>query len=100
MMRFKVFVLIVISACSCKAKDSTASGLKEDLKNAMQNYLYKAVNYDSSNVKYHVDSVIYFDGTDKYICDFTVHMKTKLFDTTGVMRANVSKDLKTVNRLY
>jgi hypothetical protein len=68
----------------------------------MQTYLYSAVNNDSSNVKYYVDSVVYFDDNikNRYVCVFTVHMKEKLFDTTGEMKAYISKDFKTVTRLY
>jgi hypothetical protein len=93
-------LIFLLCACSfaCKAKDS----IEDDLKNTMQAYLYSGVNNDSSNVKYHVEKVIYFDDTieKRYVCVFTVHMKEKLFDTTGEMKAYISKDLKTVKRLY
>ena len=90
--------IMLLLAVSCQRKDS----LKNDLKSAMQTYLYSAINNDSSNVKYYVDSVIYFDDAIKkmYVCVFTVHMKEKLFDTTGEMKAYISKDFKTVKRLY
>ena len=83
---------------SCKAKDTTES----DLKNAMQIYLYSQVNNDSSSVKYHVESVVYYDdkSRNKYDCEFTVHLKEKLFDTTGIMKAYISRDFKTVKRTY
>jgi hypothetical protein len=87
---------------SCKAKDSTPAGLEDDLKNAMQTYLYSSINNDSSNVKYRVEKVVYYDDNikDKYICEFTVHLKEKMFDTTGIMKAYISKDFKKVQRLY
>ena len=83
---------------ACKAKDT----IPDDLKNTMQAYLYKGVNNDSSNVKYNVEDVVYFDDNIKkrYVCEFTVHLKERLFDTTGKMKAYISKDLKTVERLY
>ena len=76
--------------------------IQNDLKTAMQTYLYNGVNNDSSNVKYHVEKVDYFDDNYKntYICEFTVHLKTKLFDTTGIMKAYISKDFKKVKRMY
>jgi len=113
-MRTRFFsVLIFLIAFSCKAKDSTPEGLKNDLKKTMQDYLYQTqVNNDSSNVKYKVEDVIYFDDSlkNKYICEFTVNLKEGFInkdgatkprlDTTGKMKAYVSKDLKTVERLY
>ena len=98
-MKFNSFIILfIVLMLSCKAKDTT----RDDLKNAMQAYLYKGVNNDSSNIKYHVEDVIYFDDTFKkrYVCEFTVHLKEKLFDTTGKMKAYISKDLKKITRLY
>lgn len=68
--------------------------------NSMKTYLYNGINNDSSNIKYRVLDVNYFEDTDKFICEFKVNMKTKLFDTTGIMKANITKDFKTVDRLY
>ena len=65
----------------------------------MQSFLYGAIDNDSTNVKYRVEDVIYYEDKDKYKCDFKVRMKGKLFDTTGIMKAYVSKDFKKVNRL-
>jgi len=99
-MRSPVLILVLsVFSCACVIKDPRP-GLENNLKAAMQTYLYNQVNNDSSNVKYHVESVVYYDDPQKdlYICDFTVYMKTKLFDTSGVMHATVSKDFKTVKR--
>jgi len=86
---------------SCKAKNNSPEDIRINLMKAMQTHLYKVqVNNDSSVVKYHVKDVIYFEDTAKYICEFTVNMKERKFDTTGIMKANVSKDFKTVTRLY
>src|SRR5690348_3762223 len=81
--------IMLILVCACQRKDS----IEDDLKSTMQTYLYSGVNNDSSNVQYHVESVIYFNDTVKkrYVCVFTVHMKEKLFDTTGEMKAYISK---------
>ena len=104
LMRFRSVVLsCFILVLSCKAKDATPKGLKDDLMKTMQDYLYQTqVNNDSSSVKYRVEDVVYYDDNvkHKYVCEFTVHMKEKLFDTTGKMKAYISKDLKTVQRLY
>lgn len=99
-MKFR-FLLFTLIAFACKAKD-TSENMDNNLKDAMRTYLYSTVDNDSSNVKYNVEKVIYFDDKikDKYICEFTVHIKAKLFDTTGIMKANISKDLKKVDRIY
>lgn len=88
---------------SCRVKDP-ATELENDLKNAMQTYLYSGVNNDSSNVQYHVEDVTYFNDKlkNRYVCEFKVHfhVKAKSYDTTGIMKAYISKDFKTVKRLY
>ena len=83
---------------SCKAKDS-AVDVSNNLQTAMQTYLYSKINNDSTNVHYKVEDVTYFEDKDKFICEFKVHLKANLFDTTGIMKANVSKDFKKVERL-
>ena len=99
-MRFQAsIVLVTLLSAACVVKDPRPQ-LEENLRTAMQTYLYSEVHNDSSQVKYRVESVIYYDDprSDTYICDFTVNMKTHLSDTTGVMHATVSKDFKTVKR--
>jgi len=92
-------ILLFAIIVSCKAKDPSLD-TETELKTAMQQYLYNKANNDSSNVKYRVQKVIYFEDKYIYICEFTVNMKTKLFDTTGIMKANISKDMKKIDRLY
>ena len=86
---------------SCKAKN-TSGGLENDLKTTMQTYLYQDKNNDSTNIKFRVLDVVYYDDKLKnmYDCEFKVNMKTQSLDTTGTMKANISKDFKKVVRLY
>ena len=84
---------------SCMAHDTTRAEIENDLKMAMQKHLYDRVNNDSTNVKYRVLDVTYFEENDKYLCEFKVHMIEKMLDTTGIMKANISKDFKKVVRL-
>ena len=99
-MRFRFFAIMVFALLfSCKAKNSQA-GTENTLKSTMQTYLYNEINNDSSNAKYRVLDVTYYEDKDKYICEFKVNLKAKLFDTTGIMKANVSKDFKKVTRIY
>lgn len=99
-----LFIVLFVLTIACKAKDS----INDDLKNTMQSYLYNEINNDSSKIKYNVQNVVFFNDKEKqrYVCEFTVNMreftvdsKTK-FDTTGMMKAYISKDLKKVTRLY
>jgi hypothetical protein len=94
-----IAVLSLIIMFSCKAKDPGPPGIEDTLKKTMQSYLYKAVNNDSSYVKYHIEKVVFYDDDTTYTCSFTVHMKAKNFDTTGIMKANISKDFLKVERL-
>ncbi len=66
----------------------------------MSIYLYKQVNNDSSKVKYRMEEVSYFAEKKRNICDLKVRMilPGKL-DTTGIMRAYISKDFKEVKRI-
>lgn len=98
-MKTRALILsLIFLAFACKAKDS----VEEDLKNTMQAYLYKEIKNDSSNVKYRVQDVIFYDDKERslYVCEFTVNLKEKLFDTTGKMKANISKDFQEVKRIY
>ena len=99
----KLFLILLLSVFvfACKAKDP-ALEIQNDLKNSMQTYLYNGINNDSSNVKYYVENVTYYDDTNRntYVCEFKVRLKTKLFDTTGIMKAYVTKDFKKVDRMY
>jgi hypothetical protein len=121
-MRFRFLAIMAFALLfSCKAKNSQAD-TENTLKSTMQTYLYNAINNDSSKVKYRVLSVIYYDDKDKYICEFKVNLKVKpgvgdttgirkegitdnyhpernrQVDTTGIMKADISKDFKKVTR--
>ncbi len=93
-------IFLIAILFSCKAKDTSPGDLSNELKETIQASLYKSVNNDSSKVKYHVEDVNYFEEADKYICEFNVHVQTKLRDTTGIMKAEVSKDFKTIKWIY
>lgn len=97
-----LFVIVLIAACNAtSSQEVTPEELQKKLISAMTDYLYKAVDYDSSKVKYHIENVIYFDDKIKYICEFKVNMMpTGGRDTVGTMKAFVSKDFKKVGRLF
>lgn len=93
-----VATLSLMIMLSCQAKNPGPANVEDTLKKTMQAFLYKAVNNDSSYVKYQIEKVIYYDDHTKYICHFTVHVKAKNFDTTGIMKANIPKDFSKVDR--
>ena len=96
-MKIKVIIASLLLICfSCK--ENINANVETALKRSMTDFLYSTVQYDSSKVKYRVDSVIYFEDKDFYDCEFTVQVISAEKDTTGVMGATVSKDFKTVKR--
>ena len=91
-----VLFILMLAGCDANPKPEV---LKEKLKTTMANFLYKGV--DSSNVKFYVQDVVYYDDKkrDAYDCQFKVLMLQKGHkDTTGTMFAYISKDFKEVNR--
>ena len=97
----KIFALLyIVSLGACNANPSPAE-VEQKLKTAMNDYLYKSVNYDSSKVKYRVQNVVYFNDKDYYDCEFKVFMSVKDGkDTLGDMSAKISKDFTKVYRNY
>ncbi len=93
-------ILFIVSFAACNANLSPKE-VEQKLKTAMNDYLYKSVNYDSSKVKYRVQNVVYFNDKDYYDCEFKVFMSvTGGKDSIGSMNARISKDFKTVLRNY
>jgi hypothetical protein len=94
---FFLFLLVIATAC----RDKTPAGnLTDKLIKTMSVYLYKQVNNDSSKVKYKIEEVAYFTEKKIYTCDFKVRMILPgRLDTTGIMRAYISKDFKEIKRV-
>jgi hypothetical protein len=79
-------------------KKPTQNELETALMDAMSHDLNSNPNLDTSKVKFTVISVDYFEEKTFYACEFKVRMKTSNTDTTGIMAANVNKDLEHVVR--
>lgn len=88
------FLFLILFSC----KQSIEPTIEEEMKKAMNDFLYQSVNNDSSKVKYRVETVNYFEEVKYYDCEFKVRVITAQKDTTGLMTATVSKDFKTVKR--
>lgn len=91
------FCLLCILALSCQKKPKPAE-VQEHLKKAMSGFLYESVHNDSSKVKFEVKDVVFFEDNEFYECEFNVRMQQEGKDTTGIMRARVTKDFAKVNR--
>lgn len=100
MIYFRALLIFFVVAVSCKGKTKSSPVTEDRLKSTMQAYFYNPINNDSANAKYHVLSVNYHEEENEYVCKFKVNLKGKLFDTTGVMTANISKDFKRIERFY
>lgn len=97
MKKLFVFLFIVIIA-ACNA-NPTPADVEAQLKSTMTDYLYKERNYDSAKVKYEVKKMYYYEEPTRYICEFQVKMTpTGYKDTTGYIKAYISKDFKKVER--
>jgi len=97
----KAFFLSVaiLGFIACKKKRTTAD-VENNLSNAMLTYLWNTHNKDTSNIKFQVLSVYYYEDKLFYECDFNVrmHVLATGYDTSGVMKARVSKDYTIVKR--
>ncbi len=94
---FFVLSWILITLVSCEKKPKTAD-VNEHLNKAMRKFLYGTVNNDSSKVKFDVQEVLFYEAANFYECEYKVHMVSPGKDTTGIMKARVSKDFTKVNR--
>jgi hypothetical protein len=78
--------------------------IEENLKTAMELSLNHKPGVDTSLEKFKVLEVSFYEGPKVYTCEFKVNLKQKmpdrLVDTTGFMKADISKDFNTVSRLY
>ena len=98
-MRTFFISMAILGFLACKKKH-TAADVQNNLSNAMLNYLWTTHNKDTSNVRFQVLNVYYFEDKLFYECDFSVRMRvlSKNTDTTGLMKARVSKDFQIVKR--
>jgi len=78
--------------------------IEENLKTAMELSLNHQPGADTSQTKFRVLEVSFYESPKVYTCEFKVNLKQKmpnrLVDTTGYMRADISKDFNTVSRIY
>ena len=99
-MKIIIFLgIVALLAVSCHT-DSKPADISQELKNAMSHYLYKNIQFDSSKVKYRINSVAYFEESTYYNCVFEVRMILPAKDTVGIMKATIAKkDFEQIKRL-
>jgi light-regulated signal transduction histidine kinase (bacteriophytochrome) len=94
-----IVLLLTLSIWGCKRKTADTNAKTESrLKAAMQDELYKAVNYDSATIKYRVLDVTFYEEKNRFICEFKVRLMQNGHDTTGIMTADISRDMTVVKR--
>jgi len=98
-----ICLLGVLLMFSCIKKRGRKE-IEENLKTAMELSLNHQPRADTSQTKFKVLEVSFYEGPKLYTCEFKVNLKQKmpdrLVDTTGYMKAEISKDFNTVSRLY
>jgi hypothetical protein len=96
-----VFSGILMLSC---LKKTGRKQVEENLEAAMDLFLNHKPGVDTSQVKFNVLSVTFYEDKRIYRCEFRVNMKQKLDgklkDTTGIMGASISKDFKNVSRSF
>lgn len=94
--------VITFLVVSC-GRRPTPEDINTRLKAALYHSLVSARGYDSTQVRYKVLDVIYYDDatrTKSYICRFKVNMVYRGKDTTGTMYCYIPKDFSRVDRKW
>lgn len=87
--------LLLVLSFACKRK-LDKNETERQIRKAMHAFLMKGK--DSTQIKFDIKNVEYFEDSSFYDCRFVVEMQFKGKDTTGYMRAKVYKDFETVKR--
>lgn len=93
------YFLLLLFAMGCERKPRTVD-LPQRLKTTMAEFLSKAAKSDSTHTKFNVQEVVYYEDKDYFDCDFKVRMIAGQKDTTGEMRARITKDFSKVTRTW
>jgi hypothetical protein len=87
----------LVLAAGCREKELTYEQVEKKLMKTMNDYLNKS---REGKVEFTVKEVVFFPEKSRYLCEFRVNMKTGNLDTIGIMKANISKNFKDVERTY
>ena len=97
MKKFLALVILVTTLFACST-EPTPEETEKELKKSMQNFLENPHDGKNPNAVYEVKDVTFYPGKEYFECEFVVHVKTDMQDTTGVMKAKVSRDFSKVIR--
>lgn len=99
-MKYIVLFIVVLSlGVGCKPRVLKGGALKNKLIETMSDYLNAKPS--DTTPKFIVKEITFFPNTmgkPFYNCTFTVEMRSKNKDTTGVMAAEITNDFKKVSR--
>lgn len=91
-------LLLVTLAVACEQKILSGKELEDKLKETMTDYLGETLRpgtvFIIKDMNYYPDKI-----KNHYICTFDVSMRTASKDTTGVMKAIISRDFSKVDRI-
>jgi hypothetical protein len=88
-------LLTLMLAAGCGEKQLSYEQVEKKLMETMQEYLNEQ---REGKAQFTVKEVIFFPEKSRYLCEFRVNMKTGNLDTIGVMKANISRNFKDVER--
>lgn len=99
MNKLVTLTVILLLGTGCKPRVLKGDALKSKLIETMSDFMNK--NPSDSAPKFIVKDVVFFPRKEKdfYDCSFTVEMRSKDKDTTGVMTAEITNDFKKVFRV-
>jgi hypothetical protein len=90
-------LLFTLLTTGCKQKVLSGKELEDKLKETMIEYLHKTMR---SGTEVKIREMTWYPDKERkiYLCEFSVGVHTAASDTTGIMRASISQDFKTVTR--
>ena len=75
--------------------------VKENLEKAMSNYLIAEQGGDTSHFRFKMEDLNYFEDKEFYECEFRVRLfRQSGKDTTGLIKARISKDFSKVTKKW
>jgi len=95
-----LLLIYVIMTISCKRHLSRAA-VRDNLEKSMSDYLRAEQGADSTRMRFRMLDVSYYEERDYYDCEFTVQLlREGGRDTTGIIKATVSKDFSKVTKKW
>ena len=94
-----VVFLMIFTLASCK-RHASRNYIEDRLKTTMKSFLINKKGLDTTKLRFTILSVVYFEDSTFYDCEFKVNLKEPNLDTTGIMSARISKDFVVLKRRF